>query len=182
MKRNLIYIIGVVCMMTSCLRGADTPNPLKGNEVLFTAALDGVQTKTLYGDVNGSSVKVNWVHNDLITVFGSECTTVPQAEYRVGSVKVDESNTPVLDADGNEIPVSGQNSASYLAKTGAAGVQWGEDSQSHFYAVYPSTANEFTKTDNGAKVVSYIRPVQKNYFKFDEKKQDLDRHPVCAEC
>ena len=169
MKRNLIYIIGVVCMMTSCLRGADTPNPLKGNEVLFTAALDGVQTKTLYGDVNGSSVKVNWVHNDLITVFGSECTTVPQAEYRVGSVKVDESNTPVLDADGNEIPVSGQNSASYLAKTGAAGVQWGEDSQSHFYAVYPSTANEFTKTDNGAKVVSYIRPVQKNYFKFDEK-------------
>ena len=168
-KHNIIYLIGVVCMMTSCLGGVDTPNPLKGNEVLFTAALDGVQTKTLYGDVNGSSVKVNWVHNDLITVFGSECTTVPQAEYRVGSVKVDANNAPVLDADGNEIPESGQNSASYLAKTGAAGVQWGDESESDFYAVYPSTANEFTKTGNSAKVVSHIRPVQKNVFKFDEK-------------
>ena len=166
MKRNLIYIIGVVCMMTSCLRGVDTPNPLKGNEVLFTAALDGVQTKTLYGEqyknADGKDVlKVNWVHNDLITVFGTECTAVPQAEYRVATVTVDDN--------GNETPTQGMNSASYLQKTGDAGVQWGENSESEFYAVYPSTANEFTKTDNGAKVVSYIRPVQRNVFAFDKE-------------
>ena len=162
MKRNLIYLIGVVCMMTSCLGGIDTPNPLKGNEITFSASLSGAETKTLYGEGDGTSVKVNWVHNDLITVYGAECTTVPQAEYRVATVTVD--------ADGNETPVSGQNSASYLAKTGAAGVQWGDKSESDFYAVYPSTANEFTKTDNGAKVVSNIRTIQKNSFDYKEER------------
>lgn len=161
-KHNIIYLIGVVCMMASCLGGVDTPNPLKGNEVLFSATLDGAQTKTLYGDETNGAFRVNWVHNDLITVFGSECTAVPQAEYRIATVSVD--------ANGTETPVSGQNSASYLQRTGAAGVQWGDKSESDFYAVYPSVGeSEFTKTDNGASVVAHIRPVQKNVFQFDEK-------------
>lgn len=175
MKRNIIYYIGVVCMMTSCLRGIDTPNPLKGNDVSFSATLGGTQTKTLYDDsfwannIDGS-VKVNWVHNDLITIFGAECTAVPQAEYRVATVEVDEN--------GNETPVSGQNSASYLTKTGAAGVQWGEKSESDFYAVYPSTGdNEFAKTDNGATVVAHIRPVQKNVFKYNEDRKCWEGRP-----
>ena len=162
MKKNLLYLLGVVCMMTSCLGGVETPNPLKGNEITFSASLGGAETKTLYGEGDGKSIKVNWVHNDLITVYGAECTTVPQAEYRVATVTVD--------AEGNETPVSGQNSASYLAKTGAAGVQWGEKSESDFYAVYPSTAKQFEKTDNGAKVQMNINHIQKNTFEYKEER------------
>lgn len=174
MKRSIIYLIGVVCMMTSCLGGIDAPNPQRGNEITFAATLDGVQTKTLYGEESqdGSKIKVNWVHNDLITVFGAECTTVPEAEYRVATVTVD--------ANGNETPVSGQNSASYLTKTGAAGVQWGEKSESAFYAVYPSTTtetNKFSKTDNGATVKAHIRPVQKNVFKYNTERKCWEGTP-----
>ena len=170
-KRNLIYLIGVVCMMTSCTEvGFGTSNPSKDGEITFTAKLNSVDTRTLY-DEQGiaqayGAVKVNWVHNDLIKVYGAECTAVPQAEYRVGAVKVqDGTNTPALDANGNEQPVTGQSYANYLQKTGAAGVQWGSATKSDFYAVYPSTNATFTKTDKGAKVQTSIRTVQNNVFK-----------------
>lgn len=170
MKRNFIYLIGVVCMMTSCLRGIDTPNPLKGNEVLFSATLDGAQTKTLYGEQVGNGVKVNWVHNDLITIFGSECTAVSQAEYKVATVTIDDK--------GNEIPATGMNSASYLSKTGAAGVQWGGKSESDFYAIYPSVGeNQFTKTEDGASVLTHIRPIQRNVFTYNKDRNCWEGTP-----
>ena len=176
MKKDLLYLIGVVCMMTSCLGEIDTPNPLKGNEVAFSARLDAVTTRTLYDEQGiadlAGPVKVNWVHNDLITVFGSECTAVPQAEYRVGAVKVQSgTNTPALDANGNEQPVSGQSYANYLAKTGDAGVQWGSANKSDFYAVYPSTTGTFEKTSSGAKVKTTIRTVQNNVFEYNEERE-----------
>ena len=105
------------------------------------------------------------MHNDLITVFGSACTGVKQAEYKVGTVVVDENNNPILDEKGNETPKSGQNYANYLNKTGAAGVQWGSATESDFYAVYPSTNNAFELTEEGAKVKTSIRAQQTNVFK-----------------
>ena len=157
-------------MMTSCLRGIDTPNPLKGNEVLFSATLDGAQTKTLYGEQVGNGVKVNWVHNDLITIFGSECTAVSQAEYKVATVTIDDK--------GNEIPATGMNSASYLSKTGAAGVQWGDKSESDFYAIYPSVGkNQFTKTEDGASVLTHIRPIQRNVFTYNKDRNCWEGTP-----
>lgn len=171
MKNNILYLIGVVCMMTSCLGELNTNKPLADGDIVFTANLSEVATRTMYdeeGIENASgAVKVNWVHNDLITVYGSECTAVPQAEYRVGTVKVNNNNTPILDANGNEQPLSGQSYANYLQKTGAAGVQWGSAAKSDFYAVYPSTDKAFEKTSNGAKVQTKIRDIQNNVFKFD---------------
>ena len=144
MKRNFIYLIGVICLMTSCLGELNINKPSADGDIVFTASLSEVTTRTLY-DEDGiknatSAVKVNWVHNDLITIYGADCTEGrQQAEYRVGAVKVNGSNVPVLDANGNEQPVSGQSYANYLQKTGAAGVQWGSKNTSDFYAVYPST-------------------------------------------
>ena len=111
MKNNTIYLIGVICLLTSCLGRIDTPNPLQGTEVSFSATLNGIETRTLYGeevhgdgkDFPATAIKVNWVHNDLITIYGSECTAVPQAEDRGATVSVN---------DGKETPISGQNYAS----------------------------------------------------------------------
>lgn len=176
MKRNFIYLIGVICLMTSCIGGFDAPNPMKGGEVSFSANLNSVETRTLYdaGQIANplSGVKVNWVHNDLITIYGTTCTAVPQAEYRVGAVKVNNSNTPVLDSNGNEQPVTGQSYANYLQKTGAAGVQWGSQTTSDFYAVYPSTNYSFETTSTGAKVQTSIRTEQRNVFKLVTDEDD----------
>lgn len=164
MKRNIVYIIGVVCMMTSCVGGLfNNVTPPEG-DITFTAELSNPETKTLYGTDKGGSFVVNWVHNDLITVFGDACTAVPQAEYRVATVSVD---------NGIETPISGQNAASYLSKTGAAGVQWGSATESRFYAVYPSTNYEFANNTNGdgAQVRTTIRPVQNTKFVFDNSRK-----------
>lgn len=173
MKRNLFYIIGVVCMMTSCVEEKfNQSGTSKNGEVSFSANLNNAITRTLYdaddlansSSQDNSSIKVNWVHNDLISVYGAQCTAVKQAEYRVGTVIVDGNNAPTLDESGAEIPVSGQNYANYLNKTGAAGVQWGSATKSDFYAIYPSTSNSFDVTDNGAKVKTFIRESQTNVF------------------
>lgn len=172
MKRNLIYIIGVVCMMTSCVEESTTyPNISYGDEVTFSAALNKATTKTLYDEEqllgNTSNVKVNWVHGDLITVFGAQCTGNNQAEYKVGTVSVDGNNSPILNDDGTETPVSGQNYANYLNKTGATGVQWGTATESDFFALYPSTTNAFESTDTGAKINTSIRTIQTNLFTYN---------------
>lgn len=170
MKRSILYLMAVVCVMTSCIEeNFKTPSLSKEGEVAFSAKLNSVTTRTLYDETQiancSGSVKVNWVHNDLITVFGSACTGVKQAEYKVGTVVVDENNNPILDEKGNETPKSGQNYANYLNKTGAAGVQWGSATESDFYAVYPSTNNAFELTEEGAKVKTSIRAQQTNVFK-----------------
>ena len=90
MKRNLIYIIGVVCMMTSCVEeNFRQEEHHQGEEVLFSARLKGAVTRTLYDEsqiaTSTGSVKVNWVHEDLISIYGAHCTAVKQAEYKVGT-------------------------------------------------------------------------------------------------
>ena len=143
MKRNLLYIMGVVCMMTSCIEEQNVIEivPTPGKDVLFSAELGtDAKTRTLYGVDNTSAIKVNWVKDDLIAVFGEDCTN-KQAVY---SVNVSVDATP----NGE-----GQNYADKLVKNGAAGVQWGEDGISDFYAVYPSTNAKFnTNIDSNGKV------------------------------
>lgn len=157
MKRNLIYLIGVACIVTSCiLEDIKQPVSADGQEVIFSANLDGNVTRTTYDPIDISNpsgtVKVNWVQGDLISVYGTKCS-VKQAEYSV---------EPAYDANG-----TATNYATSLNKTGAAGIQWGSDSESDFYAVYPSTDDTFIPTDDGAKVKTSIRTTQKNLFKYD---------------
>lgn len=129
----------------------DPINPNEGKEVVFSSTV-GEATRTLYGDeaADGTSIRVNWVDGDLISVYGTTCT-VPQAEYKVSTV----------DEDGNV--VSGHNYASDLVKTGTTGVQWGNEETSDFYAVYPSTANSFKPTTvNGVDGVTVQTTVRAN--------------------
>lgn len=132
-------------MMTSCVEESfNQPNAPVDADVNFTARVSkGPATRTVYGDIVGNMQNVYWVHGDKVSVFGAKCG-ISQAEYSVGTVKVDDTNTPILDDTGNETPVENQNYANYLTKTGSAGVQWGNVAQTDFYAVYPSTGNSFT--------------------------------------
>lgn len=137
-------------LMVSCLEEQNfneiTPNP--NQEVSFTAKVDGPETKTLYGLVEGNAVKLKWVHDDKISVYGTTCADGrKQAEYAVKTYKKitneEDGSTTVTDNIVEATPNTGdgQNYADELVKTGAAGVQWGTEPNCDFYAVYPSVAD-----------------------------------------
>lgn len=153
MRHRLLAIAGTLLLVASCAEEMPekiTPTP--GEDVSFSANLNGNQTRTLYGAEEGNSVKVNWVDGDLINVYGTTCTQGRQlAEYKV-----------------NTAGAKDQNYATSLDKTGDAGVQWGEAETSDFYAVYPSTATIAANGDNGVNVSASIRKAQKNIFKFED--------------
>lgn len=137
-------------LMVSCLEEQTfneiTPNP--NQEVSFTAKVDGPETKTLYGLVDGNAVKLKWVHDDKISVYGTTCAEGrKQAEYAVKTYEKitneEDGSTTVTDNIVAATPNTedGQNYADELVKTGAAGVQWGTEPNCDFYAVYPSVAD-----------------------------------------
>lgn len=153
MKRNLLYLMGVVCMMTSCIEEQNVIEivPTPGKDVQFSATLGAdAKTRTLYGEDNTSAIKVNWVKDDKIAVFGEDCTN-KQAEY---SVNVGVEATPNGD---------GQNYADELVKTGDVGVRWGQDGVSDFYAVYPSTNAKFNTVDGKVNSISTSISSTQNY-------------------
>lgn len=154
MKRKLLYLIGVVCMMSSCVEEQNYIEviPTPGKDVTFSATLGAdAKTRTLYGEDATTAIKVNWVQGDTIAVYGVDCDR-KQAVY---SVSVDTDATPNGD---------GQNYATSLEKTGASGVQWGEDGVSDFYAVYPAADAQFNKTDGVISISTSISPTQNYVF------------------
>lgn len=154
MKRKLLYLIGVVCMMSSCVEEQNYIEviPTPGKDVTFSATLGAdAKTRTLYGEDATTAIKVNWVQGDTIAVYGVDCDR-KQAVY---SVSVDTDATPNGD---------GQNYATSLEKTGASGVQWGEDGVSDFYAVYPAADAQFNKTDGAISISTSISPTQNYVF------------------
>lgn len=159
--------IGMVCFLSSCIEGLhdfDNVLPAPGEEVSLSASLNTPKTRTVYGAEGAESIKVKWVHNDQITVYGTTCS-FPQADYAVktyvknGGAVTDEilSSTPNVDTDG-------QNYADELVKTGESGVQWGSEPKSDFYAVYPAISGKITPTANGVTVPANISSQQYNSF------------------
>lgn len=163
MKRGLIiFFAGTALIAASCTEKQENVIPTPGKDVNFSANLDGNKTRTVYnpnGDFNGDAIKVNWVEGDKIKVYGTTCSQGRQlAEYSV-----------------NTAGATGRNYATSLDKTGDAGVQWGNEATSDFYAVYPSSNNgkDFTitsNTDGGVTISASIRRDQKNIFKFENNK------------
>ena len=154
MKRSLVYIFGVFCMMTACIK--EQPEiiiPTPGEGIRFYADLNNVKTKTLYGEENatGTAIKVNWVDGDMISVYGPNCLKGRvQGQYEVTSA----------------VNGSGNSYASNLQMVGDHGVQWG-DGNSDFFAVYPSVPDgAFSKNDDDGtiSVSTSIRSEQKNVF------------------
>lgn len=151
MKRNILYIIGLSCLFASCVEEKfNDPQADPGKEVRFSVTVEeDLATKTIYGEestVNGvTSVPVNWIEGDKISVYGETCS-IKQAEYEVKT--------------GGNV----QNFASSLDKTGSAGVQWGDQATSDFYAVYPSTNASFKTTGEETVATTSISSTQNNVF------------------
>lgn len=154
MKKNLLYILAIVALLISCSdEQVNEVSPFNGEDVKFSVNLgDSNNSRTLYGDEDGSSIRVNWVHGDNITVYGTTCS-VQQANY---SVNTKDKNGDIQ---------SGLNYATTLDKTGAAGVQWGTATTSDFYAVYPAVEGAFvSNTDGTITVTTQVAQNQKNKF------------------
>ena len=137
MKRNIVFLIGVVCLMASCSReeiGGFRPEPTPGEEVRFSASVnENPQTKTLYGADAPDSIRVKWVNGDLISVYGNTGGK-KQAEYKVVAT-TNPTNNPNAD--------DGQVYADDLQKTTPSGVQWGDEETANFMAIYPSAGASF---------------------------------------
>ncbi len=156
MIKNIFSIICLGLLLVSCMDEVPGDKPTiaaPGDAVQFVAGLKNVDTKTIYGDENadGKSIKVNWVKNDLVSIYGSEALEGrQQGTYKVTSVN--EQN--------------GYSYAGELEMQGTHGVQWGAES-SMFYAVYPSTSGNFTNDGNGGvKVPMTINAIQSNFFTY----------------
>lgn len=131
MKRYSLYILTFVSLLISCTDiKEDYISPNKGKEVAFSASVENGnhKSRTVYGSEitseDGSSVVVNWVDGDKITVYAPDCS-VMQANYSIVT-------------DGKK-----QNYANDLVKEGAAGIQWGTSEGSAFYAIYPNVKDDF---------------------------------------
>ena len=159
----------------------ENPHPTE-QEVKFTAKVSLPQTKTLYGDETKETIegqvhkylKLKWVHDDQITVFGTGCGDGrQQADYYVKTYA--KVNGEVTDQITPATPNSsdGQNYADELVKVGSYGVQWGEDAtNSDFYAVYPPTKGKFSSADTYATVPVTIAPIQYLSFRVVEVEGD----------
>ena len=142
--------------MTACLEDNFTEfTPTPGIEVKLSADLNMAQTRTLYGAESNNKVPVHWVHGDTISVYGADCQSGrKQADYLVSTIN----------PNGGATPETGNDFAFSLDKVGAYGVQWGNETTSDFYAIYPSTKGTFGEIDGKVTVTTNIRTGQKTRF------------------
>lgn len=123
---NYILLSVLALATVGCIEDELNPNEpsaANGTEVQFGLSLEDPDTKTIYGPETSTGFPVYWSEGDKVLVASPQCA-VTSAEYEV-------------------TPVSGQNYAEALNKTGAAGVQWGSKN-AYFYSVYPSTNASWT--------------------------------------
>lgn len=102
----------------------ERPTPTPGAEVKFGASLNKTDvTRTIYGkeDTEKNTFPIYWVKDDKVLVTSPQCLNGRNtAQYKVS-----------VDSDK-------QNYATSLDKTGAVGVQWGQEPKADFYSVYPA--------------------------------------------
>ena len=157
MRHNIIYVLVLGFIAVACFEDRFHTEPTPGDEVVFSAGLNSVKTKTLYGKDNFASnqngIKVKWVDGDVVKIYGASCDR-KQAEY---SIVATATNTPNQD--------DGKSTADDMVRLGEAGVQWGTASESEFYAVYPSSATQdFVTYNGGVQVKTTIGSTQYNRF------------------
>ena len=81
MKKYSLYILTIVSLLISCTDSKeDYISPNKGKEVAFSVSVENGnhKSRTVYGSEikseDGSSVVVNWVDGDKITVYAPDCS------------------------------------------------------------------------------------------------------------
>lgn len=132
----------------------ERPTPTPGAEVKFGASLNKTDvTRTIYGDENNNAFPIYWVKDDKVLVTSPQCLNGRNtAQYKV-SVTSDK-----------------QNYATSLDKTGAAGVQWGQNPTADFYSVYPADKASV----QGTKFSLTMPNVQRDPVQLDNKKAYAD--------
>ena len=157
---NIINIVAAIFFAVACIDDKVLVEPTPGKDVVFSAGVNHVDTKTLYGADNGKSVMVKWVDGDKVKVYGASCAQ-KQAEYEIS---VSGTNTPNVN--------DGKSDADGMTKTGAAGVQWGNSETSDFYAVYPSSAAaDFAPLSKGEGVKVKTTIASSQYSSFSKSGQ-----------
>ena len=132
----------------------ERPTPTPGAEVKFGVSLNKNDvTRTIYGDENSNGFPIYWVRDDKVLVTSPQCLNGRNtAQYKV-SVKSDK-----------------QNYANSLDKTGAVGVQWGQDKTADFYSVYPAD----NASVQGTTFHLTMPNVQRDSVQLDNKKAYAD--------
>lgn len=132
----------------------ERPTPTPGAEVKFGVSLNKTDvTRTIYGEENNNAFPIYWVQDDKVLVTSPQCLNGRNtAQYKVS---VDNAT---------------QNYANSLDKTGAVGVQWGQDDTADFYSVYPADNASVQGT-----IFSLTMPnVQRDQVQLDNKKAYAD--------
>lgn len=132
----------------------ERPTPTPGAEVKFGVSLNKTDvTRTIYGDENNNAFPIYWVQDDKVLVTSPQCLNGRNtAQYKVS------------------VATATQNYATSLNKTGAVGVQWGQDDTADFYSVYPADKASVIGT-----IFSLTMPnVQRDQVQLDNKKAYAD--------
>lgn len=132
----------------------ERPTPTPGAEVKFGVSLNKNDvTRTIYGDENNNAFPIYWVQDDKVLVTSPQCLNGRNtAQYKVS------------------VATATQNYATSLNKTGAVGVQWGQDDTADFYSVYPADKASVIGT-----IFSLTMPnVQRDQVQLDNKKAYAD--------
>ncbi|MEE1241871.1 MAG: fimbrillin family protein [Bacteroidaceae bacterium] len=155
--RTYDYLLGLSLLaLVACNQEnmPERPTPTPGAEVKFGVSLNKTDvTRTIYGDENNNAFPIYWVQGDKVLVTSPQCLNGRNtAQYEV-SVKT-----------------ATQNYATSLNKTGAVGVQWGQDDTADFYSVYPADKASVIGT-----IFSLTMPnVQRDQVQLDNKKAYAD--------
>lgn len=155
--RTYDYLLGLSLLaLVACNQEnmPERPTPTPGAEVKFGVSLNKNDvTRTIYGDENNNAFPIYWVDGDKVLVTSPQCLNGRNtAQYEV-SVKT-----------------ATQNYATSLNKTGAVGVQWGQDDTADFYSVYPADKASVIGT-----IFSLTMPnVQRDQVQLDNKKAYAD--------
>lgn len=180
--KKIYRIAALLSVVTFAVSGCVEENlePVKpnkpannGDEILFGARAgfenSDPDTKTAYSgatyDVEGKKYeRIDWVANDKIEIYCPQAINGPTSHYSVV-----ESN--------NE---NGKNSFASLLRVGASSLQWGDDVEHHFYAMYPSTdmfsddAAEgiFMNVGNGKVEINGLIPTKQNPIEIVSQKDE----------
>ena len=155
--RTYDYLLGLSLLaLVACNQEnmPERPTPTPGAEVKFGVSLNKNDvTRTIYGDENNNAFPIYWVDGDKVLVTSPQCLNGRNtAQYKV------TANTTT------------QNYADRLDKTGAVGVQWGQDDTADFYSVYPADKASVIGT-----TFSLTMPnVQRDQVQLDNKKAYAD--------
>lgn len=144
-----------------------------GNEIVFSAT-GGIEagnpkTKTEYGspfdsneDKVNDAIEIKWLAGDKIDIMS------PQSPIKVATYKIDAAEY-VKNENGEETHT---HKATTLTRMGNAGLQWSNETQYDFFAVYPSVQHVVTGdiAFNGstslseAGILTGTLPIEQNYY------------------